>query len=178
MILVTDYMERLEIRLLESTIGQKALAWYRRLPDREQSLFNLLAMSSLSILLIASLALPSSRFVLNAVSAYEQAREDITWMRAHEDSAQKIAAAESRPMDPNGMVTTAVSSAKAFDLKFRRYEPTADGDLRIWLEEVSFGQVVTWLQDLSNRHQLQVDTLTITPSAQAGQVDVRLEIKG
>ena len=88
------------------------------------------------------------------------------------------AAAEGKPRDTNSLTSTAVSSASAFGLEFRRYEPTADGDLRIWLEQASFDKLVGWLQDMSSRHQLHIDTISISPESSKGLVNVRLEIKG
>ncbi len=178
MAVIRDAVERLEIRVLESTLGQRALAWHRRLPDRDQFLFNSVAIALAALLIVLTVLLPSTRFALNSISAYQQARGDLQWLQANEQGALKAAAAAAKPVDANSMVSTAVSSAQAFGLEFRRYEPTADGDLRIWLEQASFDSLVAWLQDMANRHQLDVDSLTVSPGSDSGLVNVRLEIKG
>lgn len=175
---LTDTIERLEIRILESTLGQRALAWYRRLPDRDQFMLQLLAVGCLALMIVGSLALPSSRYALHSLNAYQQARDDVQWLQANEGAARKIAATESRPVDANAMVSSAVNSAKQFGLQFHRYEPTADGDLRIWLEKASFNSLVAWLDALSSEHKLHVDNLTVSPEAVDGLVNARLEIKG
>jgi general secretion pathway protein M len=178
MTLLKDYLERVEIRLLESTLGQRVLAWHRRLPDREQFLFNGFVVLALALLIVAMLLLPAGRYAVNSVSGYQQARDDYRWLQANEKAALKAAAAVAKPVDANSLLSTAVSSARAFGLEFRRYEPTADGDLRIWLEKARFESLVGWLQDIALRHQLNVDSITVSPEAGNGLVNVRLEIKG
>jgi general secretion pathway protein M len=175
---IKDHIESIEIRLLESTFGQRSLAWYRRLPDRDQVLFKLVLGASLAALLIVALLLPSANFALGSVRDYQQARDDHHWLRANEQGALKAANADARPADDNTLLAASVASAKEFNLKFRRYEPTADGDLRIWLEQAPFDDLLAWLQALAARHQLNVDNLTISPEANNGLVNARLEIKG
>ena len=176
--LLKDYLERVEIRVLESTLGQRTLAWYRRLPDREQFLFNLMVLGLLALMFVVVVLLPASRYAIDSVSAYQQAQDDYQWLLANEQGALQAAAVDGKPRDTNSLTSTVVSSAQAFGLEFRRYEPTADGDLRIWLEQASFDNLVGWLQDMANRHQLSVDNITISPESNNGLVNVRLEIKG
>lgn len=178
MLALRDYIERFEIRLLESTVGQRCLAWYRRLPDRDQLLFNLSMGVTLALLVIIGVLLPSARYALESVSDYQTARDDIEWLRANEKAALVIASAASRPVDPNALLSTTVASAKEFGIKFRRYEPTADGDLRIWLEKVPFDELLSWIQAIAGRHQLHVDNITLSPEAESGLVNARMEVKG
>jgi general secretion pathway protein M len=178
MLVLRDHIERLEIRLLESTLGQRCLAWYRRLPDRDQLLFNLLMGLTLAALVIVGAVLPSARYVLESVSDYQTARDDIEWLRANEKAALAIASADSSPVDANTLLSKTVASAKEFGIKFRRYEPTADGDLRIWLEKVPFDDLLGWIQAIAGRHQLNVDSITVSPESNSGLVNARMEVKG
>lgn len=178
MSIARDYLERIEIGVLESPAGQRGLAWYRRLPDREQFLLQVMSIALVGLCVIALLAVPSSHFLLNAASAYERANTDRQWLEANEEKAVKVAAMQGRPVDANSLVSTSVASAKRFGLEFRRYEPTADGDLRIWMEHATFDSVVGWIADLSKSHQLNIDSITVSPEPATGKVNVRLEIKG
>lgn len=178
MLTIKDHLERFEIRLLESTLGQRCLAWYRRLPDRDQLLFNLVLGLTLAAAIVTLVLLPSARYASSSVSDYQQARDDIQWLRANEQAAMKVANADSNPVDANSLLSTSVSSAKEFGIKFRRYEPTADGDLRIWLEKVPFDKLVGWVQAIAGRHQLDVDSITVSPEGDNGLVNARLEVKG
>jgi hypothetical protein len=116
MLVLRDHIERLEIRLLESTVGQRCLAWYRRLPDRDQLLFNLLMGLTLAALVIVGAVLPSARYVLESVSDYQTARDDIEWLRANEKAALAIASADSSPVDANTLLSKTVASAKEFGI--------------------------------------------------------------
>ncbi len=178
MLNIKDHIERFEIRLLESTFGQRCLAWYRRLPDRDQLLFNLLLGLAIVAVIVIAVLLPSARYALSSVGDYQQARDDLQWLRANEHAAIKVANADSNPVDANSLLSMSVASAKEFGIKFRRYEPTADGDLRIWLEKVPFDKLVGWVQAIAGRHQLNVDNMTVSPEAGNGLVNARLEVKG
>ena len=82
-----------------------------------------------------------------------------------------------RSRDNHQLQQTLVSSAKAFDLSFRRYQAMEGGALRIWMEPVNLADLLRWLQELSARYQLDVEALSVAPEAGSNLLSVRLDIR-
>ena len=46
-------------------------------------------------------------------------------------------------------------------------------DLQVWIEEVSFNQLLTWLEQLSSRENINVKSIDLSNTQQPGVVKVR-----
>jgi len=58
-----------------------------------------------------------------------------------------------------------------------RTEPQDDGTLAVWLVNVSFDQVIDWLQLISERHGVQVDQFDVTVTDTAlGLTNIRMRL--
>ena len=58
-----------------------------------------------------------------------------------------------------------------------RTEPQDDGTLAVWLVNVSFDQVIDWLQMISERHGVQVDQFDVTVTDTAlGLTNIRMRL--
>lgn len=175
--LINETIERLEIGLLESPPGQRLLGWYRRLPDRDQSLVWSGGAALLVVLVLGAVVLPSVGFANAQLAAYRRADADFRWLLAQEDAARRAAAALARGGDLQALQNSLASSAQAHRLSLRRYQPIDQSNLRVWLEQVAFEDLVGWIQALATEHQLHVAALSVTPAAGGGRVDVRLDIR-
>lgn len=61
-------------------------------------------------------------------------------------------------------------------LPVSRLQPGARGDLQVRLENAPFDRLVTWLHELEQREGLYIAELAVTPTEQAGRVNVTLRI--
>lgn len=175
--MVNEALERLEILVLESPVGQRLLAWYRRLPDRDQAACRSVVMGALILLPLLTLVLPATRFALGQLSSYQQARADYQWFTAQETAARRAAASLARDGDTQQLQQQLAGAAEAHHLSLKRYQTVEDGSLRVWIESVAFDDLVHWVQVLADQHQLQLAALSVTPAAREGTVNVRMDIR-
>ncbi|HDN26640.1 MAG TPA: type II secretion system protein M [Thioploca sp.] len=59
----------------------------------------------------------------------------------------------------------------------KRIEPKGERQVRVNFKEVSFTELMRWLGQLHNQHQVQVSTITIEPQHTPDKVKVRLILK-
>lgn len=175
---LSEYSERLEIRILESPPGQRALAWFRKLPDREQFFLKLGLALSIFLLVIASVVIPAFNFTAESVREYQHARDNLAWLHANETRAKQIAQSTRRHGDSGEMQQILVATAADFGLAFHRYEPSAKQGLRIWMSGVVFADVIRWLQHIHQQYQLDVLKLSISSEAVPSRVNVRVDVQG
>ena len=63
-------------------------------------------------------------------------------------------------------------TAKQKGISIDRMQPQGD-DIQVWLDDVSFNTLLTWVESLSLNEGIQVKNVDLTKTEQAGQVRVR-----
>ncbi|MDH5545702.1 MAG: type II secretion system protein M [Gammaproteobacteria bacterium] len=115
----------------------------------------------------------------------EEQRKLLKWM---EDSAQEV----KRLTRSSGTRKAAVGAggqsllgvidrtAKAGNLgdAMKRVEPDGGDKVRVWLEQASFDDVVTWLENLERNYSLQIESVAVDKENAPGRVNVRLVFAG
>ena len=62
--------------------------------------------------------------------------------------------------------------AKRSNINLKRFEPDGDG-LRIWLEGAVFDDAMRWLEDLNQKHNIQIKQLNVERGDKPGLIDLR-----
>lgn len=85
----------------------------------------------------------------------------------------KSAVGTSQSNNRNSSLSSLVNTtASRNQISISRMQPQGD-DLQVWIEEVSFNNLLTWLEQLSVKEGISVKAIDITHAQQAGVVKVR-----
>jgi general secretion pathway protein M len=172
----SNWSEQLRERIAASELAQRLWSRYEMARPGEQ-----LAIKSagvvVAVLIVASLiVLPLHDYHSAARANYLQQVETLAWMQANRGRVGSAAAATERPAGES-LLALANQSARSAALSFQRTEPAADGKLNLWLEKVSFNQVVGWLGRLEQEYGIVASELAATRRAEPGLVDVRVTLQ-
>ena len=66
----------------------------------------------------------------------------------------------------------------SLDRKLKRLEPEGESEVKVWLDEAIFDDLVLWLELLENDHGIQVASLTVEQRQEPGLVDARIVFAG
>lgn len=163
--------------LQQSPQVSKALDAFNALSRRDQMAVKLLAGFLIPVLIIFVLMLPASAFVSEARGNYKAALEDYEWMLANRAAVPR-AAAESAREPGQSLFGVANATSKGFQISFKRYEPVDDNALSLWIEGVSFNNLVLWLERLEKRYGITVREIAVERQDIEGQVNARLVLQG
>jgi general secretion pathway protein M len=61
-------------------------------------------------------------------------------------------------------------------LTLQRFEPSGDDAIRVWLEQVPFGQVASWLEMLNTDNGVEIEQASMDRQDEPGLVSVRLTL--
>lgn len=167
-------------RLVKSVPAlQQAVRHYDGLVARDKKVLNLLVV----VLFFASLYflvwLPSHQFMKSAQADLENSTATLVAIKQSLPQARLAAKLEQNtkgPVDPQTMVTTISSAGKKYNVELKRFEPSGDSNLRVWLEDVAFNSLVQWMQELDTKHSLKVSEISVDRDENSGFVNVRLLI--
>lgn len=173
-----DYIERLEVRLLESTAGQQLLAGYRSLSDYEQLLAKTAIMVVALLLIIALLVLPPLGYVSRARAEYVDARSDLSWIQAHANAAHSAVVARSPGTNSKSLLATVTASAQNHGIKLRRFSPSGEGGATVRIDDINFDKLARWLQELMQHDAVALDKITVSHGNRPHVVSASIELHG
>jgi len=131
------------------------------------------------LLVVYMLVLPAHRFANEAADQHQQSTELLAWMQTNEAAARALApqpVVKATLATGQSILSLASQQAQANNISFKRFEPFAEGGLRIWLDNVSFNNMLQWLTQLQENYGVQVNQLSVDRSKDAGTVTAKLEL--
>ena len=116
----------------------------------------------------------SERAYSNALSQYQAVRSYADQLAAAGDQAM------ARPADQQrvSLRVAVSSSARAADVEISRLQPSEDGALTIWAEQVQAQKLFLWLDTLAKTHGIGPQNILIQKTSTPGALRVQLQFSG
>jgi general secretion pathway protein M len=147
------------------------------MPAKDRKALLLLTLFVAIVILIYAVMLPADRYANNSAKLHQQRAAILVWMQTHENEARKL---QTQPKNTNtsgqSLLSLATQHAQSNNLSFKRFEPFAEGGLRVWLEDASFNSLLQWLTTLQQENGVLVKQVNIDRATQAGKVNAKLEL--
>lgn len=74
------------------------------------------------------------------------------------------------------LVSTVTNLAKKQKLSLKRFEPSGDNKVKVWVEDVSFDVLVSWLSALETSVSVKVEQISVEKQDRPGVVSARLTL--
>lgn len=164
--------------ILNSKLVVQANDYYYSLPEKDQKAVKLLGGFAAIMIVIFGLLLPAVSYSSDAQADYRENSATLAWMQANKHLVASGGSRGSR--DPGqSLLGIANRSSKSFNINFKRYEPVGDSGLRLWLEQISFNNMILWLERLDKQFGIQVKEISVeSQNNNNGLVTVRLVLQG
>lgn len=175
-------LAKLSAALLKASPAlQRLIAHYDQLPERERRLLKWMLVAVVALILYIGVWRPIHGFQQSAAAELESSRDLVAWVFANQSAAQALVQtngnAQTKITDGRSLLSTVTTSAKENGLALQRFEPSGDTGMRIWLDEVPFNTLASWLEILSQRYGILVDQASIDRGKQPGRVTARLTLQ-
>lgn len=113
--------------------------------------------------------------------AVQEKRALLHWMQQQAGAIQSLKAASTQGFKDRGGqsllgLVSLSAKQKGLDHAIRRIQPTEEGEVQVWLEQVSFDQALTWLSELT-AYQIRIDNVVVRRSQRGVGVDLDLILK-
>lgn len=150
---------------------------YRSLSDRDRTLVNLLFTGLLLYLLYSLVIAPAYSFLSTASGRYQSKLEGYEWMLENKEETKTLVAGATTERE-GSLLSIASNVAKNHELSFSRFEPDSDERVRLWLENVKFNSVVSWLGEMELQQGVSASDISVDTGSATGYVNVRLTLRG
>ena len=139
---------------------------------REQRL--VIAMGSVVLFFILYTAIwkPLNNNIESATSKVSRYQDLQTLVQTETLRYKSISGAGSKVTSKGSLSSVVNKTAGKNKIAIERMQPQGE-DLQVWIEEVSFNQLLTWLEQLSSRENINVKSIDLSNTQQPGVVKVR-----
>lgn len=165
-------MQALMARLMDSSAGR----WYFEQTERDQRLLLLLAVFVLTVLFWLLVWLPIQDRLAIAETRHARALTDQRWILERREMLQQQASRQSGAGARSGqaLLSTVATSARNAGITLNRFQPEGSDALAVSLEDVPFGELVVWLDQLQRQDGIRVRSATIDAQNTPGRVRARV----
>jgi len=146
-------------------------AWWQQLNNREQRMVMVMSVLISIFILYGLIWQPLNENIANKKLKIERQQALLTWVA---DNTKRYQQAERNGRSSNGASLSSIvnRTSRANNITITRMQPQGD-DLQVWIDEISFNQLLTWLEKLASRDGLQVKNIDLSLADQQGVVRVR-----
>lgn len=167
---------------------RKLQVQYLQLPPRDQKALRWLVVAVLAGFLYFALWLPATRYHDRTQASRDNAAQLLVWMNGNAASISTLAGASrvdagagadtaiEKPADSRALMGLVTRTARESGLVLQRFEPGGDNSVRIWMDNVPFSDVASWLETLSVENGVLIDQAALEKTAEEGKVTARLTL--
>jgi len=152
---------------------------FAALPSKDRLALTVLGAFLSLLIIVYLLILPANRFADDAAKHNQQRAELLVWMQANEGAARILSGqntGQPRPSQGQSILSLASQSAQAHNISFKRFEPFAENGLRIWLDNIAFNDMLTWLTQIQKQYGIEVHQISIDRGKSSGMISAKLEV--
>jgi len=143
---------------------------WQQLTAREQQLIIVMVTVVIVFLSYSVVWRPLQQNIAKTTQKIQQRQQLLTWVKTNTAAYRQ---AQQHAHLGGGSLTSIVNrTAKANQIIVTRMQPQGD-TIQVWINEMPFEQLLTWLDQLSKQEYLQVLAIDITDAKQPGLVQVR-----
>jgi general secretion pathway protein M len=157
-------------------------AWLAGLEPRERMLV-LAIVGALVVLLVYGMLLqPFYNQHGKLKAGVAEQRETLKWMQQSAATVRQLRGSgqtASTGLGGRSLLSVADASARNSGLgpALKRVEPEGSSGVRVWLDGAAFDSVAGWLDLMSTRYGVDIESITIESSGGPGRVNVRLTLQ-
>ena len=146
-------------------------AWWQQLNIREQRLVSVMSVLMSIFILYGLIWQPLTENIEKTTLKLERQQALLTWVTENTQRYQK--AKRNAGANSGASLSSIVNrTSSANNITITRMQPQGD-DLQVWIDEISFNQLLTWLEQLAISDGLQVKNIDLSSADQQGMVRVR-----
>lgn len=146
-------------------------SWWQQLNTREQRLVSVMSVLISIFILYGLIWQPLTENIEKTTLKLERQQALLTWVTENTQRYQQ-AKRNARASSDASLSSIVNRTSSANNITITRMQPQGD-DLQVWIDEISFNQLLTWLEQLAISDGLQVKNIDLSSADQQGMVRVR-----
>jgi general secretion pathway protein M len=154
---------------------------YEMLSTRDRLALKIMAAVLIAVLIYSMLWLPAQKFMHSAEVKLAQNKQLLSLVTKNSSTLaslaqQSRAGGAARTLDSQQLVSSVTNLARQKGVVLKRFEPSGENKLKVWVDDASFDKVITWLSALKKTLKVTVEQISIEKDDAPGQISARLTL--
>lgn len=156
----------------------KALKQYEMLPARDRMALKALVSVLILLFLYFGLWQPAYQYKKDADAYLLQQQELLALVQENKSALSNLSKSSSAAVGLNSqqLVSSVTNLAKQAGVVLKRFEPSGENEIKVWVDDASFDKMMTWLSTMKKTLNVRVEQISIEKSEQIGLVSSRLTL--
>lgn len=146
--------------------------WWQQLNIREQRLIAVMSLLIAIFILYSVIWQPLNDALVKNKAKLERSQDLLVWVQENTDRYTKAKRSGARKQSGGSLSSIVTRTSRTKKITITRMQPQGE-DLQVWIDEISFEQLLNWLEQLATREGLQVKSIDLSKTDQQGAVRVR-----
>ncbi len=166
--------------ITQSSVYLNAQRQLEMLPSRDRMALKILAITLVLLILFFAVWQPALAYMKDQESMLDQRVALLKLVRENSAVLAAMSKAGGNAQQPTlssqQLVSSVTNMAQRQGVALKRFEPSGESELKVWVDDVAFDKVVTWLAELKARLGVRVEQISVEKQEQPGLVSARLTL--
>lgn len=152
---------------------------YEMLPARDRLALKILALVLVVLVLYGAGWKPAQSYMLSAQATLEQRKDLLALVKENKSALKRLAGQNggaSQQLDSQQLVSTVTNLAKRQGLKLKRFEPSGQNEVKVWVDNASFDKLIQWLSLMNASVKVRVEQISLEKEDAEGLVNARITL--
>ena len=152
---------------------------YEQLPSRDRLALKVLSAVLCGLILYGAMWAPAKSFMEDARSDLEDRKALLALVAENKAVLKRMsgrASGSGQKLDSQQLVSTVTNLAKRQGLNLKRFEPSGESEVKVWVDNASFDKLIRWLSSMNTTVKVKVDQISLEKEDAEGLVNARITL--
>tara|TARA_R110002167_G_scaffold26589_4_gene91557 strand:- start:426 stop:941 length:516 start_codon:yes stop_codon:yes gene_type:complete len=157
----------------------KALKQYEMMPSRDRLALKVLAFSLILLFMYFGLWQPAYTYKKEAELYLQQQKDLLALVMENKSALSNLSDTSSSgqsSLNSQQLVSSVTNLAKQAGVILKRFEPSGESEIKVWVEDAPFDKIMVWLTTMKRTLNVKVDQISVERSDGPGLVSARLTL--
>lgn len=157
----------------------KVLKQYDMMPSRDRLALKVLACALILLFMYFGLWQPAYTYKKDAELYLEQQKQLLALVMENKSALSGLSNAGSSgqsSLNSQQLVSSVTNLAKQAGVTLKRFEPSGEKEIKLWVEDVPFDKIMVWLTTMKRTLNIKVEQISVEKSDGPGLVSARLTL--
>tara|TARA_R110001592_G_scaffold1001_2_gene5907 strand:- start:20053 stop:20568 length:516 start_codon:yes stop_codon:yes gene_type:complete len=157
----------------------KALKQYEMMPSRDRLALKLLSFFLILLFMYFGLWQPAYTYKKDSEILLQQQKDLLALVMENKAALSNLSGSPSAnvaALNSQQLVTSVTNLAKQTGVVLKRFEPSGEREIKVWVEDLAFDKMMVWLTTMKRALDVRVEQISVEKSERPGLVSARLTL--
>jgi len=157
----------------------KALKQYEMMPSRDRLALKVLCLVLVLLFMYFGLWQPAYTYKKESEIFLQQQKDLLALVVENKSALSSLSSTSSSniaALNSQQLVTSVTNLAKQTGVVLKRFEPSGEREIKVWVDDASFDKMMTWLTTMKRTLNVKVEQISVEKSEGPGLVSARLTL--